>query len=86
MVMKIHVVMFWVGTPYSDVVGYQHSGGPCCLHLQDEVNGKPFTWKMKAVWSSRTLVSHHIPSWCHKPEGCDLKRVTYLFISWVMRV
>jgi hypothetical protein len=26
----------WVMTSYSDVVGYQHFGGPCCLHLQDE--------------------------------------------------
>jgi len=24
---------------YSDVVQYQCFGGPCCLHLQGEVNG-----------------------------------------------
>jgi hypothetical protein len=33
MAMKIHVVVFWVMTLCSDVVGYQFFGGPCCLHL-----------------------------------------------------
>jgi hypothetical protein len=28
----------WVVTPYSDVVKYQCFGGPCCFHLQGEVN------------------------------------------------
>jgi len=31
---KIHVEFFLVLTPCSDVVEYQHLGGPCCLHLQ----------------------------------------------------
>jgi len=39
MVMKVWVVVFWVMTPCSDVIGYQCSGGPCCLHLQAKVNG-----------------------------------------------
>jgi hypothetical protein len=38
MVMKIQDVVFWVVMPCSDVVGYQCFGGPCCLHLQGEVN------------------------------------------------
>jgi hypothetical protein len=25
--------------PYSVIVGYQHFGAPCFLHLQDEANG-----------------------------------------------
>jgi len=29
--------VFWVVTPCSVVVGYQHLTGPCCIHLQDEV-------------------------------------------------
>jgi len=33
---KIQVVVFWVMTPYINVVGYQRFGGPCCLHLQYE--------------------------------------------------
>jgi hypothetical protein len=37
-VMKTEVTVFWVTTPYSGVTEYQHSGGPRCLHLQDEVN------------------------------------------------
>jgi hypothetical protein len=32
MAMKIQLVV-WVVTPHSDVAGYQHFGGPCCLHL-----------------------------------------------------
>jgi hypothetical protein len=39
MVIKIQVVVFWVLTPCSVVVGYQHSRGPCCLHLQGEAGG-----------------------------------------------
>jgi hypothetical protein len=30
----IWVEVFWDVTPWSDVIGYQHFGGPCCLHLQ----------------------------------------------------
>jgi hypothetical protein len=37
--MKFQAEVFWVVTPKSVVVGYQHFGGPCCLHLQCEVNG-----------------------------------------------
>jgi hypothetical protein len=34
---KIQIVVFWVVTPYSDVVGYQHFGGPYSLHLRGDV-------------------------------------------------
>jgi len=30
---KTEVAVFWVVTPCSDVVGYQHFGGPHSLHL-----------------------------------------------------
>jgi hypothetical protein len=33
----IEVIVFWVGTPCSDVIGYLRFGEPCCLHLQGEV-------------------------------------------------
>jgi len=36
MVMKIHVVVFWVMRLYSDVVEYHWFGGPCCLHFHLE--------------------------------------------------
>jgi hypothetical protein len=36
---KIHVMVLLVITLYSDVEGYQRFGGPCCLHLQGEMNG-----------------------------------------------
>jgi hypothetical protein len=32
MAVNIEVVVFWFMTPCCDVVGYQHLGGPCCLH------------------------------------------------------
>jgi len=36
---KIQIAVSWVVTLHAGVVGYQHFGGLCCLHLQDEVNG-----------------------------------------------
>jgi hypothetical protein len=38
---KIQVNVFWVVTPYSDVVEHQCFGGPCCLHLQGEMTSSP---------------------------------------------
>jgi hypothetical protein len=37
--MMFQVEVFWVVTPCSIVVRYQHCRGPCCLHLQGEVAG-----------------------------------------------
>jgi hypothetical protein len=55
--MKIWNIVFWVVMTYSVAIGYQHFGGPCCLHLQGEV------FKMEAARSSRMLVMllHHNP-------------------------
>jgi hypothetical protein len=36
---EIRVVVFWIMTPCSDVVGYQRFGGLHCLHLQGELIG-----------------------------------------------
>lgn len=33
---SLHVVVFWVMTPCSDMVGQQCFRGPCFLHLQGE--------------------------------------------------
>jgi hypothetical protein len=35
---KIHIQVFCIVTPSSDVVGYQHLEGPSCLHIQGEVS------------------------------------------------
>jgi hypothetical protein len=35
----IKVEVLWVVTLCSIVVGYKWFGGPCCFHLQGEVNG-----------------------------------------------
>jgi len=51
---KIQVKVSCVVMVCSVVVGYQHSGGPCCLHLHI------FRMKMEAGWSSETLGSYCI--------------------------
>jgi len=42
-------------TPHNDVVVYQRFGGPCCLHLHDEM-------------PSETFVSYHIATRCHNSD------------------
>jgi len=36
MAMKIHILVFWIVTSCSDIVGFHGFGGLCCLHLQGE--------------------------------------------------
>jgi len=57
--MKIHVVVFGVMTPCSDVVGHQHFGGSCFLFLLNEDGG--------------SMVSYHITARRHNPEDHDKK-------------
>jgi len=36
---KILIMVFWLVILCSDVEGYKCFRGPCCLHLQGEMNG-----------------------------------------------
>jgi hypothetical protein len=67
MAMKIQVMVFWVLTPCSDVVGYQIFRGPYYLQLQGEV-------KMEAARSSETLVSYPITTQYQNPEEHNLHK------------
>jgi len=49
----------------SDVVKYQCFSGPCCLHLQGEV-------QMEEAKPSKMLVSYHTTTQCQNPEEYDL--------------
>jgi hypothetical protein len=62
---KIQVKVFWVVILYSDAVGYQCFGGPCCLQLQGEVT-------METARLSEMLVSYSSTIWHHDPEALDL--------------
>jgi len=65
--MKIQVVVSWIVT-CSDVVGYQHFGGLCCLNL---LNVIPRCETFQNGYSFRScLCRHHTAS-------CVLSRVEY---------
>jgi len=61
MAIKIHVLVFWIMTLCSDVVGYQCFGGSCY-----------FTPKMEAAWPSKTLVFNHITTLHHNLEDHNM--------------
>jgi len=63
--MKIQVEVSWVVMPCSVVVGYQHFGGLCCLHLQGKVNGarKVVQMEVASLYENTT--------WRHNPGDLD---------------
>jgi len=63
MVTKIQVAVFWVVTMCSVVLEYQHFKGPCCLHLQGEVNGAVLV--LVALWLTLSVDPH-----CHDVKPC----------------
>jgi len=61
------VMVLWVVMPCSDVVGDQHFGGPCCLHLHPEDvgstvcilphhNPEDYDWKIITVYAEVSLL------------------------------
>jgi hypothetical protein len=62
MAMMIQVVVFWVMTPCSDVVGYQRFGGPCCLHLQGEVSEAWIENHRIVMWWDTNVSEDHAAS------------------------
>jgi len=49
-----------------DTVRYQRFGELYCLHLHGEVG------KIKAAWSSETLISYHNPTRSHNLDDLDM--------------
>jgi hypothetical protein len=83
MALKIQVLVFWVMTMCTDVIGKQHFRGPWCPHLQGEDGGSMVYWypttsihfnlkKMVAARASEML-SYNITACCHNTEGQDFK-------------
>jgi hypothetical protein len=53
--MNIEVAASWVMTPYSDVVGNQRFGGPCCFHFFQPVPPKCYlTTSLHSVETQKT--------------------------------
>jgi hypothetical protein len=68
MAVKLQVDDFWVLTPCSVAVGYQHFREYCCPQIQSE-------GKMEAAVSSETVTSYSNTSRLQNPEITDLEKL-----------
>jgi hypothetical protein len=62
------VLVFYVVMPCIVVVGYQRFKGPCCLHLQGEV-------EVETAWTYEKLVSYNNITWRHNPADFEMRLV-----------
>jgi hypothetical protein len=62
---KIQVEVVWVVTPCKVVVGYQRFRGPCCLHLQGEVNTHEISTCSRLCFTDRNVTS----TYTHNPSS-----------------
>jgi hypothetical protein len=69
---RFYAVVFWVMTPYSDMVGYQCFRGPCCFHLKGKVEAARF---------SKTLLSYHVTTWCQPRRSQYVKCSVAAFLN-----
>jgi len=72
-VVMFQVNIFWAAMPYSAVVGCQHFRGPCCLHLQGEIDGSSMD-----IWNVSILPQQHTAS---QPRGPWLEATFLLYWS-----
>jgi len=69
-------MVFWVITPCSDVIGYQHFRGSSCLHLQGQVNG---TGKGGIVHAGKQEMRKMVALKVGKEQGSLLDQATYRY-------
>jgi hypothetical protein len=69
---SVLVMVFWVVTPFNDVIGHQRSGGQCCLQFQVENGGS-------------IVLRNSVTTLHYDPEGSDLN-LTMQYVLLVMTV
>jgi hypothetical protein len=58
-IVMIQVMVFWVVIPHSEVVGYQHLGGPCCCFTLFSVLVFLLTWMSKSFKKYMSITIYH---------------------------
>jgi len=66
--MKIQADVFWVVTPCNAVVGYQHFGTPCYLHLRGAVKVEGARLFEMLICYHTTARSHNVKTEVQRPS------------------